>query len=300
MLPFTIRQLEIFYAVAKQLSFTGASHSLHLTQPAISRQINNLEKQSGKRLFEQIGKKIYLTEAGNILLQHTQQIMEALALLKTAVSKQSTEITGTLNLWVTNGLQHFIFDIIGLFYNKYPKIDLQISVGNSKVIFPSFNKNEIDFCIMSNNALNKINLSCELIAKIPLCLLASSKNPLTKDKNFSLQSLSNETFIVGEDATTCYDYTACVIKKLKVAPKIMQIKNFETIRHAVRANIGIAFLPPSIAALELKEKLLLTIPLKGLPSYFYEIYWVQHVNKSLPYVAQLFKEFLFEKLHNKP
>ena len=130
----TIRQLEVFEAVARQLSYTRAAEVLHLTQPAVSMQVKQLEDSVGLPLFEQIGKKIFLTAAGELMLGHAITIQEHLKTAKMEMDELKGVDSGRLLIGVVSTVNYFAARLLASFSREYPKVELKLDVTNRETL----------------------------------------------------------------------------------------------------------------------------------------------------------------------
>ncbi len=296
MTSITLKQLEIFVAVANKLSFSSAANSLHLTQPAISKQIRNLEEQCGYTLFEQVGKKIYLTETGQHLLKYTENILGAVELLNDNINQSDHIIGGKLRIGMGDTLQHVMFDILADFRNLYPKVEFNVSINNYPVLSEQLLENKLDFAIMGNVG-TRFGLTAELITRPPLLLVASAKHPIAIKRKITFKELQNETFIIGEHGSASYILTNELFNKIQpIDEKIFQISNFEAMKHAVKANLGVAILAKFILSSELTKGSIASLNVVGLDPMKLDLYWVQHKDKQLSKAGKLFKKMVFKQL----
>ena len=291
--PFSLKQLEIFIAVAEQLSITNAAKSLHVTQPAISRQIKALETHCKSPLIEQVGKKIYLTPAGNLFLSHARSIMKEVEALKISLAQEEQEINGDLSLGMMAPLQHIIFSAIKHFTKKHPQAQFEINIGSRSSQMQLLQENKIDFCLTATMAL-KPECRGLTLAKFPMLLVAAAHHPLANKRRCSVKQLANETFIVGDKDSDNYIQTQALLRKIKKdTPTLMVIDNQEAIKYAVQANLGIAYLPYFIVELELSKKILVPLTVEDNAVALSRISWTQSFKRLSP-TAEKFKTFLIE------
>ncbi len=285
----TLKQLEIFYEVATNLSFSMAAEKLFLTQPAISKQIHNLQEEYGCPLIEQIGKKIYLTAEGKKFFSHVEQVLDAMKSLKnnSGHSKHETD-----NLRLNIGVQYLHFNVMSNFQQLYPNIDFNIYTYPFDTLTDMLLTNKIDIGILTRPNI-PANLISIPITKVPLAIVASPKNKLCRKKSLSIDDLASETFIVAEDGSINFQHTENILSAIpKQQQKTMQITSFESIIHAVYSNIGISILPEFILHDEEKEHNLKKLELANIDPMQMDVFWVQHKDKQLPPAAELVKEFL--------
>ncbi|HSF48696.1 MAG TPA: LysR family transcriptional regulator, partial [Burkholderiales bacterium] len=148
MLHLTLRQLRVFEAVAKHLSFSRAGDELHLTQPAVSMQIKQLEENVGLPLFEQLGKRVHLTEAGRELRRYSRAIAQQLAELEAIVEELKGIERGRLRVAVVNTANYFVPQLLARFSQRYPGVTVSLYVGNRESVLGQLEENEADLAIM--------------------------------------------------------------------------------------------------------------------------------------------------------
>ena len=153
--------------------------------------------------------------------------------------------------------------------------------------------NKIDFCITANTNI-RLDLNATIITKSPMLLVASASNALSKTKDLSINDLSKETFIAGDNESENYIETIALFKGLQKKPhKLMFIDNHEAIKNAVLANLGIAFLPEFMLQSEIEEKSIFIVNVKNNVFSPSTICWVENNEKHLSPTAIKFKEFIF-------
>ena len=140
----TLRQMRVFAAVARNLSFTRAARELHLTQPAVSQQVKLLEDEVGMPLFEQIGRKVHLAPAGEELLRYTEQAMELLRQAGESLSAMRGLKRGVLKLGAVSTAKYFAPSLLSAFTPAYPEVSIKFAVGNREEIIKQLAANEID------------------------------------------------------------------------------------------------------------------------------------------------------------
>ena len=163
----TIRQLQVFASVAKHLSYTRAAEELHLTQPAVSMQIKQLEKSVGLNLFEQIGKKIYLTEAGNVVLEHAISITSKLKSIENDLEQLKGIDGGRLTVCIASTVNYFATRLISRFSQAYPSVQISLDVTNRHDLLKRLESNEPDLVLMDLVMPEKDGLSAikDIISK---------------------------------------------------------------------------------------------------------------------------------------
>jgi DNA-binding transcriptional LysR family regulator len=266
---------------------------LHLTQPAVSTLVKQLEGHAGLPLFEQLGKKIYLTPAGTELLRHARAIINQLREAEDAMAQLQGVTGGTLNIAVISAGDYFFTRLLAQFQRRHPGVTLNLAVYNRAELLQQLANNLTDLAVMVRppEELDTVN---ESFAPHPYVIVAPPEHPLAKVKRIRPTDLANEPFIVrerGSDTWNCMSEAfGRQFGKLKVA---MEIKSTETIKQAVVAGLGIAFLSAHTVANERRLGQLIVLDVQGFPARF-DWFIVHRKNKQLPAVAVAFREFLLK------
>ncbi len=289
----TLRQLKVFETVAKHLSFSRAAEELHLTQPAISTQIKTLESHAGLPLFEQLGKKVYLTPAGTELLFYSRQIIQLFQEAEEALTQFKGISGGKLNVSVISAGDYFFPRLLVEFARRHKGVTLNLKVHNREELLQQLEENLTDLAIMVRppKELDTVN---ESFAPHPYVIVAAPTHPLAKEKNIPVSRLLNEPFVVREKGSDTWNSMEegfarrLDLNQIHIA---MEIKSTETIKQAVIAGIGISFLSAHTISLELKAGSLTILDVAGFPVML-NWYVIHRRNKRLPPVALAFKNFL--------
>ncbi|CAB3791229.1 HTH-type transcriptional activator CmpR [Paraburkholderia caffeinitolerans] len=290
----TLRQLKVFETVARHLSFSRAAEELHLTQPAVSTQVKQLEEHAGLPLFEQLGKKIYLTPAGTEMLHYSRAIIQQFHEVDEAMSQLKGISGGKLNVAVISAGDYFFPRLLAEFTRRYKGVQLNLSVHNREQLLQQLSTNQTDLAVMVRppHTTDAIN---EPFAPHPYVIVAAPSHPLANKRGIKLSTLANEAFIVRERGSDTWNSMeegfAGKITNLKIA---MEIQSTETIKQAVIAGMGIAFLSAHTVSLELQVGHLTVLDVEGFPVML-NWYLVHRKNKRLPPVALAFKRFLLEE-----
>lgn len=287
----TLRQLKIFETVARHLSFSRASEELHLTQPAVSTQIRSLEGHVGLRLFEQLGKKIYLTPAGKELLHYSRAIIQQFQEAEEALTHYKGISGGKLNVSVISAGDYFFPRILVEFARRHNGVTLNLAVHNREELLAQMEQNLTDLAVMVRPPKD-MDTVYEAFAPHPYVIVAPPDHPLAKIKRIPLARLAQEPFVVREKGSDTWqsmeDGFGAALADLNIA---MEIKSTETIKQAVIAGMGISFLSAHTVSLELRAGSLVILDVVGFPVMLHW-YVVHRRNKRLPPVAAAFKEFL--------
>ncbi|EHP44716.1 LysR family transcriptional regulator [Cupriavidus basilensis OR16] len=290
----TLRQLKVFETVARHLSFSRAAEELHLTQPAVSTQVRQLEGHVGLPLFEQLGKKIYLTPAGIEMLHYSRSIMQQFREAEDAMSQLKGISGGRLNVAVISAGDYFFPRLLAEFMQRHDGVTLNLAVHNREELLHQLAGNLTDLAVMVRPPEGMDTIS-ESFAPHPYVIVAAPNHRLVGERNIPLAALADEAFVAREKGSDTWNSMqegfAGRLSNLRIA---MEIKSTETIKQAVIANMGIAFLSAHTVGLELQTGNLAVLDIEGFPVML-NWYVVHRKNKRLPPVALAFKHFLMEE-----
>ena len=291
MLHFTFRQLSVFEAVARHLSYSRAAEELHLTQPAVSMQIKQLEENAGTPLFEQLGKKIYLTEAGRELSHYSRVIAQQLAEAESVLGELKGLQRGKLKISVASTANYFVPQLLAIFSQRFPTVTVSLDVTNRQALLAQLVNNEMDMAIMGQPP-EGMHLVAESFMENPLVVIAPVNHPLAATKKIPLARLQSETFLVREQGSG----TRVAMERFFSQHGIqfqagMEMSSNEAIKQAVQAGLGLGILSLHTVELELETKRLKVLDVKGFP-IMRHWYVVHRKDKRLSAVAQAFKAFL--------
>lgn len=288
----TLRQLTILSAVGKHLSMSKASEFLHLSQPAVSMQINQLEEIIGEPLIEIKNKKIYFTELGERILVHANHVLQQMEELKLD-AQPSGELQGTLRISIPTTVQRLGLKLIGKFHQLHPRIKLEIDVNNRDGQLSKLNENQVELCIMGKPPSGKKFVG-EPFYQFKFAMIAASSHPLKKRKKIKIQQLKNERLIFGEKGSP----TRTLMEKYFSASSenAIEIDNNEAIKTAVSLNMGIAVLPSLVLEPQLKNHEIVILDVEHFPVKD-SLYIVSLKGKRFTRVANEFKQFLLNHTH---
>ena len=290
----TLRQMRVFAAVARQLSFTRAARELHLTQPAVSQQVKLLEQEIGLPLFEQIGRKVQLTPAGAELLRYANQAIELLREAGESLAAMRGLKRGVLKLGAVSTAKYFAPSLLSAFTPAYPEVTIKFAVANREEIIKQLAGNDIDLVIMGRPP-RELETIAEAFAKHPLVLIASPDHPLACRRRIPLKQLTTEHFIIREEGSGTRASMEHVFRERGVQFRVsMEVSSNETIKQAVMAGMGISFISSHTVGLELAARKLVVLDVVGLP--IMRDWYVIHLrDKRLSPIASAFRAFLLER-----
>jgi len=289
----TLRQLEVFEAIARLGSFTRAAEELHLTQPTVSMQIKKLTDAVGMPLFEQVGKKVYLTEAGRALQSFSREIFDHFTRFEMLLADLKGLKQGRLRLGVITTAKYFIPRLLGAFCRQYPGIDVAMKVSNRERILERLHDNEDDLYILGQPP-EEIDVIAEPFLANPLIVLAPADHPLAHEKNIPLQRLAEEPFLVREAGSGTRIATEQLFARHNLKIRVrMELGSNEAIKQAVIGGLGISVLSRHTLPMDVTTEQIALLDVQGFPI---ERHWcvVYPRGKQLSVVAHTFLDYLKE------
>ena len=261
----TLRQLRTFRTVAARGNISAAARELHLTQPAVSMQLRELEECCGVALYERAGRGIQLTEAGRELAAAAASVLETLRGTQERLDALRGLRTGLLRLSVVSTAKYFAPTVLAAFRGGHPGINVQLMVGNREEVVGRLADNECDIAIMGRPPTEVRTEGCEF-APHPLVIIAAPGHRLAKRKNIPFAELAGEEFLVRERGSgTRAAMEALFEERAFSYHTSMEVSSNETIKQAVIAGMGISLISSHTIALELAMGRLVTLDVRGLP-----------------------------------
>ena len=294
MLNFTLRQLQVFEKVATYLNYSRAAEALYLSQPAVSMQVKQLEGHIGLPLFEQMGKKIFLTEAGRELFRYSRSIAEQLAEMESVFGEMKGLGQGKFTLSVVNTANYFTPKLLAEFCRQYAGINVILQVANRDAVLKQLADNRTDLAVMGQPP-EGVDLAAESFMDNPLVVIAAPDHPLAKRKNIRLAQLAQEKFLSRERGSGTRSAMERVFAQHNIQPCIgMEMETNEAIKQAVQAGMGLGILSLHSIGLELETKRLTVLNVEHFP-LLRHWFVVHRRNKRLGGAALAFKDFLLSK-----
>ncbi len=289
----TLRQLQVFEAVARLASFTRAAEELHLSQPAVSMQIRQLEEAAELPLFEKLGKQIHLTEAGREFFHYSQEIRRQLRELDEVVEALKGVQSGHLRVSVATTANYFATRLLAAFSRRYPGTSFALDVTNRKSLLDQLARNDVDLVIMGKPP-EGLDLEATAFMDNPLVIIAPPDHALASATAVPLQRLRDETFVVRERQSGTRIAMERFFDQQGLAFKTgMEMTSNSAIKHAVEAGLGLGVVSIHTLTLELEVGSLAVLDVVGFPIRRHW-YLVARHGKRLPPVAQAFFDFLMD------
>ncbi|HNO74360.1 LysR family transcriptional regulator [Nitrosomonas mobilis] len=294
MLHITLRQLKVFESVARLLNFTRAAEELHLTQPAVSIQIKQLEAIVALPLFEQMGKRIYLTEAGQELFNYSRSISQQLADMELALEELKGVQRGKLNIAVVSTANYFVPGLLARFTQRYPDITISLHVSNRENVLRQLADNLTDLAIMGQPP-GGIDISSETFLENPLVIIAPPDHPLCGERQIPEKRLEQEIFLVREPGSGTRSAMERFFAQAKIRiHKGMEADTTEAIKQGIQAGMGLGIMSIHTIRLELETGRLKILDVQGFP-IIRDWYVVHRKNKRLSSISIAFKQFLLQE-----
>ncbi|MDH3386710.1 MAG: LysR family transcriptional regulator [Gammaproteobacteria bacterium] len=251
------RRLKVFHTVAKLLSFTKAAEALHMTQPAVTFQVRQLEEYFNTRLFDRTHNKVNLTAAGEKVSEFAERIFDLYAEMENSVRDLTGEISGALTIGASTTIAEYMLPaLLGEFKNRYPDINLRLKVSNSEGIVSMVEHNVIDLGVVESSVSNK-NLIVEVCHDDQLVVVAAPDHELVRrGGKVKAAEILKYPFVSREEGSGTRDVITQYLVDQKVNPNEMnlclELGSPEAIKGAVEAGMGITIISRSIIDKELK------------------------------------------------
>ena len=261
-------RLKVFHTVAKRLNFTKAAEELCITQPAVSKHIQEIESSFKVRLFERNGSKISLTQAGEILLLYSNQVFELYNRLEFDLHALTESHKGRLRIGASTTIaQYALPPLLADFHKRYKDLHVSLTINNTEQIEQALKNKDIDFGIVEGQAKNTFFKYSEFV-RDQIVLVAASDHPLAKAKEMTTEQLLQVPLLLREPGSGTLEVIAHALKphhiKISDLQCEMQLGSTESIKSYLLHSGCLAFLSVCSISKELKNKELAIIDLKGL------------------------------------
>ena len=261
----SLRQLRAFVEAARAQSFARAAAALHVTQPAVSMQIRELEAAVGLPLFERQGRAVQLTTTGEYFLVYARRIFATLKEAEDTIARLRGLKGGRVVIGMVGTAEHFLPRLLARFHGEHPGVETRLQVGNREQLVRALHGNEVDLAVMGR-APRELAARSEPFAAHPLAVIAPAGHALAGRRGLEPHAVRDEPFIVREAGSG----TRAAMEEFFAAhglapPVIMEMSGNETIKQAVRAGMGLAFLSLHTVAGEIARGELQALDIRGLP-----------------------------------
>ena len=290
----TLRQIEVFNAVARHQNYTRAAEALHLSQPAVSMQIRQLEEGVGLPLFEQVGKQIHLTGAGEQMVIFGREIAGLLDEAEIVFEAIKGVKHGTLTISVATTASHFATRLLAEFAKQHEGITISLDVTNREALRRQLENNEPDLVIMGQPPAG-VDVEATAFMENPLVMVAPAKHVLTGQEKIPLSHFANESFVVREIGSGTRGATQRFFDEHGVPFNTgIEMSSNEAIKQAVEAGLGLGIVSIHTLELELETGRLDVLDIEDFP-IIRHWYVLQRKGKRLSPAAQEFKAFVLDQ-----
>ena len=290
MINYTLKQLYSFEAVVRLGGFTSASKELHITQPAVYMQVQQLQKNIGAKLFNINGKTITATFIGKKIYETAVGAINVVENSKLEIEQNLNPDSGHLQIAVATTANSFVSRLLSRFKKEYPKMTFYIDVTNRQALLDNLKNNNADLVIMGEPPKN-IPLISSAFMKNPLIAIAHPDNELLTKKKISIKDLNKETLLTREIGSG----TRITIERFTGLDfnSDIQINSNEAIVEAVQAGLGIGFVSKHSVSLQLKNNIIKQLDVAPFP-IIRQWHIVHHAEAELSPIARRFKQFVIE------
>ena len=290
----TFRQLRVFGAVARHLSFTRAAEELHLTQPAVSMQVKQLEEVVGLPLFEQIGKKIYLTDAGREMARYGEAVIALLDEAELVFGEMKGLRRGRLRITVASTANYFAPRLLAAFCRQHPEVRVSLDVTNREGLLRALAENTTDLVIMGQPPA-ELDVEAESFMDNPLVVIAAPDHPLAGRRKIPLEVLAGETFLVREKGSGTRSAMERHFAEHGISLSTpMEMSSSEAIKQGVEAGLGLGLLSLHTLEMELALERVVVLDVESFP-IMRHWFVVHRKGKRLSRVAEAFRRFVISQ-----
>jgi DNA-binding transcriptional LysR family regulator len=291
----TFRQLRVFAEVARHGSMTRAAELLHLTTPAVSMQIRELESQVGLSLFDREGRSVSLSTAGEYFLVHARRMLAGLQDAEHAMARFKRLEQGRLTIGMVGTAKYFVPQLLAQFHQERPGVEVRLRVaGNREQLVALMQQGDVDLSVMGR-APRDLAARAEGFATHPIVFVAPPQHPLARQGRMPPEALEGHDFIVREPGSGTRSAMQQFFDAHRMQPRtVMELPSNETIKQAVMAGLGLSMLSLHTVGLEMRSGLLVRLDVEGTP--LMRTWNVVHLQgKLLSPAAEAFRYFILER-----
>ncbi|MEQ9308727.1 MAG: LysR family transcriptional regulator [Balneolaceae bacterium] len=290
-MSYSLHQLKVFAAVARNKSMTRAAEDLYMSQPAVSIQVKKLQEHFEIELFEVIGKQLYLTEAGKELFETQKRIEAELENLDMAFHEFKGSLRGDLKLIVVSTAKYFMPYALGLFRKQNEQINISLKVTDRVELIEHLKQNNYDLAVVSQLPPD-VDLEVEEFLINPLHIAAPINHPLVGNKNLRIKDLESYDFVIREKGSGTRMVMEELFKKGKIEPRtVMELSTNEAVKQAIMADIGISLISEYSMTIERSMNRISVLDIEGFP-YINNWKLIYLKGKKLSPVSRSFIDFL--------
>ena len=290
----TFRQLRVFSEVARQLSFVRAAENLHLTPPAVTMQIKELESQVGMPLFDRSGKKVSLTTTGEYMVVYARKILALLKDAEDASARLQRAEIGLLTVGMVSTAKYFMMRLLADFRERHAGVDIRICTGNREQLVKMLHNNEVDIAVMGHPP-TELQTRAEPFAAHPHVFVAACDHPLAQREKLTAEDLRPYEFIVREQGSGTRAAMHKFFSERKVEPRLQsQVNSNETLKQAVMVGLGLGFVSLHTIGSELDHGEIAILDVQGAPVF--RVWNMVHtLSKVLSPAAEAFRYEILER-----
>src|SRR5713226_1541924 len=262
----TLRQLEVFLAIARAHSYRQAAEALHTSQPGLSQHVRELEGELGVRLFDRLSRGVVLTEAGRLLEERAQRVFATLTDVREVLGELQGLQRGSLLVGASTTPGIYVLPaVIGEFRRRYPGIDLRLRIGNSRVIEEAIRAHEVDLGVVGGHGLAPGEECLAAGLADELVLIVSPRHRWAKRREVGPADLPDEPLLVREEGSATRRVTERALEQAGVRWRAsMELDHTEAIKQAVMAGLGVAFVSVHAVRGEVSSRRLAAVRLRGI------------------------------------
>lgn len=287
----SLPQLVVFEACARLGSFTRAAEELHMAQPTVSTQVRKLADTVGLPLFEQIGRRVYLTEAGHCLYGTCSGIFGMVEKLEHRLESLRGLDAGRLRLAVSSAGKYFVPRLLAGFVQRHTGVEVSLEIHNRRGLINRLSDNLDDLYVFTHPPTD-LNTVHQAIMPNPMVFFASASHPLASERDIPLSRIADEPFLMREPGSgtrmAVEDIFADAGLRLRVR---MELSTNESIKQAILAGLGISFMSRYTLGLDTDHGGLVALDVRGFPLDA-QWYFVYPVGKEVSVVARSFMDFV--------
>ena len=286
----TLPQLRVFEASARLGSLTRAAEELHIAQPTASVQIRKLTETVGLPLFEHVGRRVYLTDAGQRLYAGCSEVFRAFSGLEEALNGMRAVESGRLRLGVCSTGKYFAPRMLGAFMERYPGVEATLEIHNRQALIDRLANNENDLYLFAS-PLDREDVVTQALLPNPLVVFARDGHPLANARQISLERIAAEPFLMREPGSGTRLLATQLFERRGLAPRVrMELSTDEAIKEAILAGLGVSIMSRFTLGREHGASRLVCLDVAGFPL---ENHWhiVYPLGKQLSATARAFMDF---------
>lgn len=292
------RRLQVFYTVAKHLSFTKAAEILFMTQPAVTFQVKQLEEHFSTRLFDRSHGKIALTPSGKLAMDYAGRVMDLSAEMEVRIAEMTGEVSGMLLIGASTTIADYMLPrLLGAFKTRYPQIQARLTVANSETIESKVADHTLDVGLIEASS-HYPNLECKVLGQDELVMICPPLHDLASLCSVSAAKVATQPYINREMGSGTREAVDDYFRRSGVAPEgmdvVLELGSPDAIKSAVEVDLGVAIVSRATVSKELKTGDLVAVQLD--PPLFRPLSVIYAPEKFRPKLLQSFLDFTAETL----